>query len=368
MPDPDSAADHLATPVPVVHRERLLANLATWADAVAARGVALRPHAKTHKTVEVARLQLEHGAVGLTVAKPSEGLALLPSGVDDVFVAYPIVGPTRTAQFLALAAKVHASSTVDHLDAATALSAAAVDARQTIDVLVDVDSGLRRTGLAPEAAVDLGVAADQLPGLRVGGVFTYAGYPAMDPDPEVRRAWAYQEAGAAVQVAEALRERGVVIERVSVGGTPTSLIAAEVEGVTEVRPGIYAFGDANDSRVGAMALDDCALRILATVVSRPARDRVVIDAGTKALAADPGLDGTFGWLPDHPHARFVAAWEEHGVVDLALDAGQRGGADLQVGDRVEVVPNHVCPAVNLAARLVCVEDGRVVDTWDVVAR
>lgn len=365
MIDAEHLAD-LATPIPVVDLDLLEVNLASWAAAIAAEGVALRPHAKTHKSVEVARMQIAAGASGLTVAKPSEGLAMLPSGVDDVFVAYPIVGEARTAQLLELGRAVRVSSCIDDLGAATALSDAARDAGTKLDVLIDVDSGLRRTGLPPEDAVRLGVAASALPGLEVVGVFTYAGYPAMSPDPDKRRDWARQEASTAVEVAAALRERSVAAEVVSVGGTPTARFAAEVPGVTEVRPGIYAFGDANYARIGVVDPAACALRIVATVVGRPSADRVVLDAGTKALAADPGLDGTFGSLPAHPDARFTRIWEEHGVLELT-DGGS-GGGGLQVGDRVEIVPNHVCPAVNLASRLVALEGGEVVGHWEVLAR
>ena len=360
-------AGDLATPIPVVHLDRLEANLAGWAEAIAGHGVGLRPHAKTHKTVEVARRQLEHGAIGLTVAKPSEGLGLLDSGVTDLLVAYPIVGPARTAELLALARKVRTMSCIDGLGAARALSDAAREAGLVHDVLIDVDTGLRRTGLPPDDAVELAVAADALPGIAVVGVFSYAGYPGKRQDPADRRAWAHQEARLTVQVAEALRERGLAIGTVSVAGTPTARFAAEVDGVTEVRPGIYAFGDANTSWLGAMELDACALRILATVVSRPRADRAVLDAGTKALAADPGLDGhTYGHLPAHPGARLARVWEEHGVLELSPEPG--GGADLQVGDRVEIVPNHVCPAVNLAPRLAALEGDRVVGSWEVAAR
>jgi len=381
---PDAAhLDDVATPIPVVHLELLRSNLASWAEAIAAHGVRLRPHAKTHKTVEVARMQLEHGAAGLTVAKPSEGLALLRSGVSDVFVAYPVVGEVRTAQLLELARHVRVSCCIDDLGAATALSEAAVDVGTSIDVLVDVESGLRRTGLPPEVAVELGVAAAALPGANVTGVFTYAGYPSMNPEAAERRAWAHQEARTAVEVSDELREAGVAIDTVSVGGTPTARFAAEVAGVTEVRPGIYAFGDANYGRVGATRLEDCALRILATVVSRPSPDHAVVDAGTKALAADAGLDGTFGYLPAHPRVQLTRVWEEHGVLELPPADGASGNApgqssggagqtsarvDLQVGDRVEIVPNHVCPAVNLAQQLVCLEAGQIVGTWEVVAR
>ena len=367
----------LATPFPVVHTAVLEANLTDWATAIAATGVALRPHAKTHKTVEVARMQLAAGSSGLTVARPSEGLALLPSGVGDVFVAYPIVGEVRTAQLLELARTVRVSSCIDDLGAATALSKAAHDAGTKLDVLVDVDSGLRRTGLPPEDAVGLGIAASRLPGLNVTGVFTYAGYPSMDADSDERRAWAHQEAATAVEVAERLRDGGVAAETVSVGGTPTARFAAEVPGVTEVRPGIYAFGDANYARIGVLDLAACALRIVATVVARPSADRAVVDAGTKALAADAGLDGTFGLLPSHPEVRFTRIWEEHGVLELPGDGvsggdssagGGVGGSTLKVGDRVEIVPNHVCPAVNLASRLVALLDGEVVGHWEVVAR
>lgn len=359
-----SCLDDLATPVAVVDREVVVRNLGTWADAIQRHGVALRPHAKTHKTVELARLQLEHGAGGLTVAKPSEGLALLPSGVDDLMVAYPVVGTARIAQLVALTRRIRTRSCLDDLAAARSLSVAAQEAGLVLEVLVDVDSGLQRTGRVPAEAVALGRGIAALPGLELTGVFTYAGYPANDPDASVRRDWARREAQTAVEVAAALRGTGIGIETVSVGGTPTARFAAEIPGVTEVRPGIYALGDANYRWLGVVGEEELALRVLATVVSRPAPGRAVVDAGSKALAADPGLDaGTFGWLPQHPRSRLTRLWEEHGALELAAE-----DADLAVGDRVAIVPNHVCPAVNLASDLVCVEQGRVVDRWEVVAR
>jgi D-serine deaminase-like pyridoxal phosphate-dependent protein len=356
-----------ATPIPVVHRELLDANLAGWAEVITSHGVELRPHAKTHKTIEVARLQLHHRAKGLTVARPSEGLALLPSGVTDVFVAYTVVGAVQVAQLMELAQQVRVSACIDDLGAATALSAASRRAGVVLDVLVDVDTGLGRTGLPAEQAIELGVAAADLPGLAVRGVFSYAGYPARRRDDAARRAWAHKEAATSVAVADSLRGRGLAIDTVSVAGTTTARFAAEVDGVTEVRPGIYAFGDANTSRLGAMRLEDCALRILATVVSRPTPDRAVLDAGTKALAADTSVDGgTYGHLPAYPDTRLTRLWEEHGVLELSPD--HEDGERLQVGDRVEIVPNHVCPAVHLASRLLCLEAGEVADVWEVLAR
>lgn len=356
----------LDTPALVADLDRVEANLVAMAAAIGRHGVALRPHVKTHKTPALAHRQVAAGATGITVAKLDEAGLFADHGFDDILVAYQVVGPTKVARLIELSRRVTVRSCVSDLEAARALSAAATDAGVDVELSLDVDAGLERTGCRPDEAADLGAAIAALPGLRLSGVFAYAGYPLADPDEEVRRRWAEQEAGVAVSVASALRRTGVPISAVSVSGTSCAPYAAAVPGVTEVRPGTYVFGDANCARLGVQPFDRCALTVIATVVGRPTPTRAVLDAGTKVLAADqaigPGATG-YGVIPALPGATISRAWEEHAVVDLPL-----GNVSLAVGDRVAIVPNHVCVVVNLAERWFGARGGVVTEIHEVDGR
>ena len=356
--------DDLDTPAAVVDLAQLERNLGDMAERTAAAGVNLRPHVKTHKTVEITEMQLAHGAAGITVAKLGEAEIMAAAGFDDILVAYQVVGRQKVERLLKLHAAIRIQSCVDSMPAALALSSAAAAGGQRLEVLIDVDTGLGRTGLAPQAAISFGREVAELPGLEVRGVFSYAGYRPKVPDVARRREWARQEAGEAVHVAAQLRQYGVNATVVSIAGTSSAMYADELQGVTEVRPGTYVFGDANYSRLGIADMSGCALWINATVISRPAPDRAVIDAGSKALSSDAAAVGAgHGYLPQYPGAVVSRIWEEHAVVELDADA--RG---LAVGQRVAVIPNHVCTAVNLTDTLHVVRDDRVVDRYAVVAR
>lgn len=351
-------AEELDTPCLVVDLDKVDRNIAWMAGIAREHRVGLRPHVKTHKTPELARRQLEAGATGITVAKLGEAELFADAGCEDILVAYQIVGAEKIDRLIALSRRIKLRSCVDSLDAARELSAAATRAGVFLEILLDVDTGLHRTGCAPEVAADLAGKIGSLPGLIVAGVFTFAGYPSHDPNPEARRAWANQESQTLVD----LRRDGVV----SVAGTPCAPFAAEVGGVTEIRPGTYVFGDANCIHVGVMSEEDCALVVRTRVVSRPARDRAVLDAGSKVLTSDllaGEVSGGFGRIVWHPKSRITRLWEEHAVVALAPE-----DQGLAVGDAVSVIPNHVCPAVNLADQWYGTRDGVVEETFPVAAR
>jgi D-serine deaminase-like pyridoxal phosphate-dependent protein len=360
------AADQvLDTPVMVVDEAKLRQNIDEMAALAAQSGVAMRPHFKTHKTPQIARMQIAAGAVGATCAKLGEAEVFVDqAGITDVLLAYPVVGEPKIRRLLALMERAHVTVAIDSLAAATALSEATDAAGKTLDIYIEVNTGQDRAGAkAGDEAVELALAVNALPGLRVVGVMTHEGHAGAS-DPSVIAETAQAAGAALVATAERIRAHGLELPHVSVGSTPSSWYTPAVPGVTEMRPGTYAFYDNSIFRHGRIGPDRCAARIVATVVSRPAPDRAVIDAGSKALAMDPSPSQPgFGYIVGHPNATIARVSEEHGVVLLPPDE-----PGFAVGDRVEVIPNHVCPAVNLTDELLVARDGQIVDRWPVAAR
>ena len=360
-PAPPSAflppSDDPPTPFLAVDRDVLERNLAATAASARARGLALRPHAKTHKCVEVARRQVALGAVGLTVATAGEAEVFADAGIPDLFLAYPLwAAGARGARLRALAERVALRVGADSAEGAALLARAL--AGTAAEVVVEVDSGHHRTGTEPERAAEVALAA-QRGGLRVAGVFTFPGH---GYGPGARERAAAEEARALRQAHAALRRAGVDADVRSGGSTPTAALA-DAAALTEVRPGVYVFCDAQQVELGVAGWGDVALTAVATVVSR-GPGRFVLDAGGKVLGADRSAAATgFGRLPDVPEARVTALSEHHATVEVPA-----GSAVPGLGERVRLAPNHVCAAVNLADELVVVSGGEVVDSWRVAAR
>ena len=353
-----------STPYLRVDLVRLRHNVRRVAELAAAQGVALRPHAKTHKCVEIARLQMDAGAVGLTVATVGEAETFVRGGIDDVFIAYPLWLDDLAARRLRdLLAEATITIGVDSVEGAA--NAGRLLGAHGARALVEVDSGHHRSGVGPTDAGRIATAAARA-GLDVRGAFTFPGH---SYDPAATTSAAQDEARALAEAAVSLRAAGVEPEVLSGGSTPS--LSASLEGrtgespdpgvLTEVRPGVYVFGDAQQWELGTCSPDEIALTCRATVVSH-AGGRLVLDAGSKALGADRAAYATgFGRLPDHPDARIVLLSEHHAVADL-------GTAPLPpIGSQVDVVPNHVCNAVNLAETLY-VDDNGELRTWPVLAR
>jgi D-serine deaminase-like pyridoxal phosphate-dependent protein len=343
------------TPYLRVDVARLRANIDAAAARTAAAGVSLRPHAKTHKSPEIARLQLEAGAIGLTVATIGEAEVFVEHGVEDVFIAYPLWlsdGAARRLRDLAGRADLAIG-----VDSEAAAQRAGTKLEGTgIAVLVEVDSGQHRSGAPPGDAGGIAAAAAEA-GLPVRGVFTFPGH---GYSPDLMESAADDEAAALEAAVASFRDAGLEPDVVSGGSTPT-LAHTHTGALTELRPGVYLFGDAQQWELGTMAPTSIALTCRATVVSH-AGGRVVLDSGSKALGADRAPYATGGGrLLDHPDARVVQLSEHHAVVDLA-------GATLPpLGSQVDVVPNHVCAAVNLADTL-WADDGTGLVSWPVAAR
>ncbi|MEO5709916.1 MAG: alanine racemase, partial [Nocardioidaceae bacterium] len=327
-----------ATPHLVVDADVLDANVAGMAGFARGHGVALRPHAKTHKSPDVGARQLAAGATGLTVATVAEAEVFADAGCTDLFLAYPLwVDVARGARLTALADRLDLSVGIDSVDGSRALQTHAPGT----SVLVEVDCGQHRSGVPPHDAGALAEVARHT-GLDVRGVFTFPGH---SYSPGAARDVAAQESAALRTAAASLAEHGIEPLVVSGGSTP-SVADMDAHVLTELRPGVYVFGDAQQWELGSTMPEDIALTCLATVVSL-AGGRVVLDSGSKALGADrPPWTSGWGRLLDHPDATIGLLSEHHAVVDWTdrpLPA---------LGSRLRVVPNHVCSAVNLADELV----------------
>ncbi|QSQ28191.1 D-TA family PLP-dependent enzyme [Pyxidicoccus parkwayensis] len=359
----DTSLDSLVTPAALVDLDRVEANLLRVSAYAREHGLRWRPHTKTHKTVELAALQLQAGAAGVTVATPREA-EVMSTVADDVLLAYPPVGTGRLTRLMALPHRVRLTVALDSREALEGLGRAATGAGRTVGVLVEVDLGMRRVGVqSPEDAVTLARAVASTRGVEYRGILFYPGHvrsPLAEQDAALREQSA--RLGALV---EALDGAGLKPGTVSGGSTPTLWRSHEVAGLTEIRPGINVLNDRNSASVGACAWSECAYSVLATVVSTAVPGQAVIDAGSKALAKEEGFapEGGYGALLDRPEVLVRGLSEEHGLLDLSATAWRP-----RVGERVRVVPNHVCTSVNLHERLHVLRGGARHATWAVAAR
>jgi D-serine deaminase-like pyridoxal phosphate-dependent protein len=353
----------LPTPSVLVDLDVLERNITRMQERARQAGVRLRPHAKTHKSPEVGRLQLTAGASGLTLAKTSEAEVFADFGFDDIFLGYPIVGADKARRLLALSDRIRIAAGVDSVEGARSLGSVFHAAGRRLRVLLKIDCGFHRVGVAPEEAVALALCLADLPGLEFGGVFTHAGqgYGGRTPD-EVTRI-GREEGRLVAETAQALRAAGLPVGEVSLGSTPTVGAAITERGVTECRPGTYVYNDRSQVALGSCGPDDCAMTVLATVVSAPAPDRAVVDAGSKTLSTDPMRPAPDGHgIVVGRQARVARVSEEHGVLAVA------SGESFRVGERVHIVPNHACVVSNLHDRVKVVRGEDVVDEWVVAAR
>ena len=359
--------DSVDTPAVLVDEARLDHNIQQMAQLCERHGKRLRPHIKTHKTLEIARRQVSHGAVGLTVAKLGEAEVYADAGFDDLLVCYPLVGPLKLARLADLAGRATISTVVDDEQTARDMSAAMTRAGTSVDVLIKLDVGMHRVGVAADAADCLAASIVDLPGLRLRGVCIHEGSVYGEADPASRRAVARDQVGRLVETAGRLRDHGFPVDVVSCGATPAVMDVIDMDGVTEVRAGNYVFYDAMQVALGVAVPEQCALSVLTTVVSRTGADRAIIDAGSKSLSLDRGAHGLgllsgYGQIVGRDGVHLASLSEEHGWLALGADTS------LAVGDRLRVLPNHACAVVSNFDFIVLVRDGDPVGAWDVAAR
>ena len=352
------------TPGLLADLDRLKANLDRMAQLARNADLKLLPHTKTHKTSEIARMQLNAGASGLTVAKIGEAEVMVEAGFDDIFIAHEIVGPAKIQRLAELARRAKVSVGVDSTEVAAPLSMAFAQHGLRLRVLIEVDTGLRRCGIAPDEAPDFARAINSLPGLSLAGVFTYPGHVyASRNENEVAGIAAY-ECRIMGELGERLAPLADSALRISGGSTPTAACYHPECGLNEMRPGSYVFNDRTQIDRWAATPQTCALTVLATVVSTPEPGRAVLDAGSKSLGTDlaPASPG-YGMLNEDNSAVLIKLNEEHGFLDLS-----QSELRLRVGDKVEIIPNHACFVANLHDEITIVKSGEVVDTWRIVGR
>ncbi len=343
----------LDTPVPIIDISIVEQNVSRWQNRCNQLGLANRPHIKTHKLVGLAKYQMAQGAKGITVQKLGEAEIMADAGITDMLLTFNVVGGMKVRRLSALARRTDISTMADNTAVIENIAAAAKDAGRTISVLVECDTGAGRNGVkSPAAAVQLAQVIDKTAGLRFGGLMTY---------PAIGTRQATQDF--LMDARDRCLGAGLDVGIISTGGSPDMWKDEGLSGLTEYRAGTYVYFDRSLVAKGTCGFDDCALSVLATVVSRPTGSRAIIDAGTKALTSDLlGLEG-YGVVHGLGDAKVYAASEEHGFLDIShLDQKPN------VGDHVRITPNHVCPVSNLFDEVVFVDGDAVLGAVKVDAR
>jgi len=346
-------AREYGTPAAVIDLDRVERNIARIQAACDAAGVANRPHIKTHKSPMLARRQIEAGAKGITCQKLGEAEVMVDAGIDDILISYNLIGEEKMARLAALQARANMTVAADNAVVIDGLATAAAISGRPLSVVVECDTGRKRAGVeTPAEAIALARRIAASKGLRFGGFMLYPTESGWDEAQTF-----YNEALAGV------REHGLDATMVSTGGSPNLKNLGKLKGATEHRPGTYIYNDRMQVAAGVATLEDCALTIYSTVVSRAAPERGILDAGSKTLTSDAGgLDG-FGLILEHPEATIARFAEEHGFLDLA-----RSNTRPNVGDVVRIVPNHVCVVVNMMDEVVMIRGDEIVGLLPIAAR
>jgi len=355
--------DEVDTPSLVLDLDALERNLARMTEAVKGSGVRLRPHAKSHKCAEIARAQIAAGAVGVCSQKVSEAEALVAGGVADVLITNEIVGAKKTARLARLAREAKVAVLADDAGNVAELDAAARSENVRLDVFIEIDVGARRCGIEPGVpALGLAKRIAACRNLRLAGLHAYHGSAQHVRGAAERRA---QIAAAAekAQATKALIEKaGIPCETITGAGTGTFMLESASRVWNEIQPGSYVFMDADYNR-NAWEEDwprfEQSLFVLASVMSVPARDRAVLDAGLKASSVDSGMP----LVHERPGVEYAKASDEHGVLKIS-----EGATAPRLGEKILLVPGHCDPTVNLYDRFVCVRKGKVEALWAVTAR
>ena len=358
----------LDTPALLVREAILLRNIEDMAQFAQAVGLDLRPHTKAHKLPPIAKAQLAMGAKGITVSKLGEAEVMVEEGITDILIAYELIGKAKMERLLALLEKANLQVTIDSLEGARELDAALAGQNKKVQVLLEINTGLNRCGVLPgEDALKLAQEICQFPHLDFMGIMTHAGHvygaESWEDIGRIGRA----EGEEMVKTAELLRAHDIEVKVVSVGSTPTAKIAGMVKGVTEIRPGNYVFYDAIQVGLAVAIPDDCSLSVLATVISRPCPERVIIDAGSKVFALDQGAHGKstvrgFGLVKGHNNIVIERLSEEHGILRVLADC------PLKVGDKIEIIPNHACTVINLFDEINLIRNEESVEVWPIKGR
>ncbi len=361
----------MITPALLIEKYKLVRNVASMADKARKSRVALRPHIKTHKCIEIANLQTEYGAQGITVSTSGEAEAFINAGFSDLTLAFPLI-PNKIPHALKLAQRASLSVLVDHPSIITALEAGCIAADQTMTVLLKVNSGYPRCGIDPKqhGSIALAQQINDASHLTFGGILTHAGHAYYSKSRAELSSIAEEEQNIMLQFAQRLQAEGLDPHTVSIGATPTATITDRFqEGITEIRPGNYVFFDNTQVMLGVCKLTDCALSVLASVVSVQS-DYIVIDAGASTLSKDVGashinpnqgygvvLASIHGEAP--AQAKIVSLSHVHGKIQFD------DHSSFTPGDLIRIIPNHSCLTTSLFGHYYVIDDNRVTDTWQI---
>ena len=353
----------LDTPALVIDLDIMERNLRHAADYCKEHGLRLRPHTKTHKVPAVGRRQLDAGAAGLTVAKVGEAEVMLGANPPDLLIAYPVIGRAKLGRLMQVAAKTRLTVALDSIAAARQLSEAAREAHVEIAVLAEVDAGLGRVGVSPgPELIELARGIQRLPNLNFEGIDFY---PGQVRDSGERGMAQIRELGELVQcMLDDFRRAGIEVRIVSGGSTPSLFHSHEVSGVNEIRPGTYIYNDVNTVASGACTFDDCAASVLVTVVSTARPGQIIVDGGSKTFSSDTAAPPSIhGRVMEAPECAFYRVNEEHGYVDI-----KGSDREFAIGDRLHIIPSHVCVAVNLHEYVYGKRGNNVEEVWKVEGR
>lgn len=355
----------LETPAVVVDLDVMDQNLSRMADYCREHQLLLRPHTKSHKIPELAKRQIASGANGITVAKLGEAEVMLNAGITDILIAYPIVGPEKARRLATIAERANITVSLDSEESALAISAAVSRQGTKVGILVELDVGFGRCGVSNEVdALLLAKKIASLPGLEFKGVMFFPGHFGVVA--EKRGAMRIGVNELLDRVLEAFAREGIPLAIVSGGSTPTAYESGLFHGVNEVRPGMYIFNDKNTVGISAAALSDCALSVVVTVVSTSVAGRAIIDGGSKTFSSDryqAGDEKGFGLVKEDHAAEIERLSEEHGHLNI-----QKSERRYSVGERLTVIPNHVCTTVNMHDEIYGVRGERVEAVWSVSGR
>lgn len=359
--------EKLDTPVAIVDMDIMERNIKNMAEFTKKVGINLRPHVKTHKIPEIAKKQIKAGAIGITVAKISEAEIMEKSGIRDIYICTPIVGEEKVKKLMALSKKINKLYiAVDDIYQAEQLSRKAIKNNIKINVIILIELGFKRCGVLPgKPALKLAEKLSKLKNINLCGIAGYAGHVYNAKTVQEIERIGKEEGKVMVEQANELRKHGFNINIVSVGSTPTAKTVGKVDGITEIRPGAYIFNDAMEIKLGVATPDTCALTIITTVVSRPTKDRAIIDAGSKVFSSDIGLKNMrgYGIIKNKSKMKLEILHEEHGILKL-----YNSNVNIKIGDRLEIIPNHVCSVVNLFDKLIGIKNDKVEKIWQVSGR
>ena len=356
--------NELDTPSLLVDLEKLESNISTMASLAKKQGVALRPHTKTHKCPEIAKMQLDAGASGITCAKIGEAEVMADAGIEDILIANEIIGDQKLRRLIELAKKVRLCVALDGEFGAKNLNQVLEEANESIDVMIEINCGQNRCGVLPgEPALRLAKTITDLHQINLRGLLTHGGHAYNQKTENGIREVGLNEGRVMVETAQLLRKNGIEVDEISVGSTPAAKYCSQVEGVTEIRPGTYVFNDLTQVKLFSCSLKNCALSVLATVISRPAKDRVVVDAGKKALTSDSlnrdSGDGGYGLICDKD-VYVTRLSEEHGIIETEVD--------FEIGEKVRIIPNHACVVVNMFDEMFGISNGQVEKSFKIEGR